>query len=103
MQTKILIGILLIISLIVGIGIVFAHGNGESESNTSNSMEEMMESMMDDEDGDMPMRGMMGMMSNIDEESMEEMMESMMDDEEMKKEMLEHLENCPMMKRFGSS
>ena len=93
MQTKILIGILLIISLIAGIGIAIAHGtntnNNDNASNSIEGMEEMMKSMMNNEDGNMPM---IGMMSNMDEESMEQMM----DDEEMRGEMLEHMKSCPM-------
>jgi len=97
MDTKILISILIAISLIVGIGFVVAHGTDTNDNDASYNMEEMSEMMdMMDESG---MMGMM--MENMDE--MHEQMEEMMSDEGMREEMLEHMKNCPMMKRFGSS
>lgn len=70
MKTKILIGILFVISLVVVAGIVIAHGINEKDEN-KNEMTEMM-----------------NMMSNT---------EKMMNDKEIRKEMLEHMEDCPMM------
>jgi len=76
MKTKILIGILFVISLVVVAGIVIAHGINEKDEN-KNEMTEMM-----------------NMMSNT---------EKMMNDKEIRKEMLEHMEDCPMMRCYASS
>ena len=97
MQTKILIGILLVISLIIGIGIVFAHGTGSTDEN---EMVKMMGNMMSNGIMDDRNMGMMGNESSMTE--MHEMMEEMMNDDEMREEMREHMESCPMMKRFNS-
>jgi hypothetical protein len=78
METKILIGIVLITTLIVSIGIVVARGTSGNEN------EDTME----------------GMMNDMDEDMIEEM-EKMMEDEEFRDEMLEHMGDCPMMKRFS--
>ena len=99
METKKLIGILLMISLIVGTGIVVAHGN-ENNNEDESDITGMM-SMMNNMDNEM----MESMMGNMDEESMEAMygmMEEMMDNEEFRDEMLEHMKACPMMKRHAS-
>lgn len=91
METKILIGILLIASLIIGIGIVVAHGNenkDDSETevmhNDMGEMHEIMESMM----------------GGMHEEMMEEM-EEIMNNELLREEMLEHMKDCPMMKPYA--
>ena len=101
-ETKILMGILLVIGLITSIGITVAHGTGESEDSRMRNMAEMMNSenmdMMNNANGDMPM--MNGMMGNMQE--MHEHMEEMMDNETLREEMLEHMKNCPMMKNSDS-
>lgn len=93
MERKILFGIIAIV-LIAGIGIVVAHTTSDNEDERVMSG---MEEMMDSED----MTGMMSMMNNMDMNEMNEMMEEMMNDEEFREEMIEHMKDCPMMKRFN--
>lgn len=98
METKILIGIIAVV-LIAGIGIVVAHTTSESENEDERVMSGM-QGMVDSED----MKGMMSMMNSMntdDMNEMHEMMEEMMNDEEFREEMLEHMKDCPMMKRFN--
>ena len=114
MDTKILIGILLLIG-IIGVGIAVAHGNNKNSDDSGMSdMAEMMEEMMNGNDSGNMMGMMMGNMEQMHEETSESKdsdgaqksmisdMEEIMDDEEFREEMLEHTESCPMMKRLNS-
>ncbi len=79
-NTKILIGILLV--AIIGIGFVTAHRINPSEE------KKITNNMMTKER--MHMIGDMDMMHNS--------MDVMMNNEELRKEMIEHMKTCPMMR-----
>lgn len=97
MKTKksinLLIGSLLIAGLVIGIGIVMAHGNGDKNDNEAEAMHSSMGEMHE------MMESMMGSMN----EQMMGNMDEMMEDEEFREEMLEHMKDCPMMKKNSSS
>lgn len=100
-ETKILMGILLVIVLVTSIGIVIAHGTEErGYTGGMRDMEEMMDNgnMMSEMMTNGEMENMMhnGEMSEMMEEHMAEM-GNMMDDEDM----LEHMKDCPMMKNYN--